>query len=212
MRPVGPLIAMGVLMAAYLCFIVYMLVRTPRLNKPLTSADTLRAAPVFRADAVRHPRLSSRGKWIVVMAVAFGAVATPGSLALGWRIATTGLTPAALPAIVMMLIFDLVPAGFVVLLYRTYRFLLTGELTTGVVVAGTIGAVTSWGLIYDFLDGSGRVVRGSSPRSFYTVALARCFDGADAGGYFGVGSHVPVLYRADDSFRNALYVSWPWVL
>ncbi|HXY98081.1 MAG TPA: hypothetical protein VEH00_14045 [Steroidobacteraceae bacterium] len=206
------LIAMGVLMAANLCLIAYLLTRTPRLNKPLTSADTLKAAPIFRADAVRHPRLSSRGKWIVVMAAAFGTVATACSLALGWRIATTGLTPVALPAMVMILIFDLVPAGFVVLLYRTYRFLLTGELTTGIVVAATIRPVTSWGLIYDFLDSSGRVVRGSSRRSFYTVALARCFDGAGAGDYFGVGSHVPVLYRADDSSRNALYVSWPWVL
>jgi hypothetical protein len=206
------LIAMYALMAANLCLIVYVLTRAPRLNKPLTPADTLRAAPGFRTDAVSRPRLSSRGKWIIVMAAAFGAVAAASSLALGWRVATRGLTQAALPAIVMMLIVDLVPAGFVVLLYRTYRFLLTGELTTGIVVAATIRPVTSWGLIYDFLDGNGQVVRGSSRRSFYTVALARCFDGAGAGDNFGLGSHVPVLYRADDSSRNALYVSWPWVL
>jgi len=98
------------------------------------------------------------------------------------------------------------------LLYRTYRLLLTGHLTTGMVVAATIRPITSWGLSYDFLDESGRVVRGSSLRRFYTSALARCFDAAGMQTYFGIGSFVPVLYRSDDSLRNALYVSWPWTL
>jgi len=205
------LIAMGVLFAGNVCFIVYMLVRTPRLNKPLTSAETLRGAPHFSSPVVRHPRLTSRGKWIVVMAVAFGAVFAAVSFALGWRIATAGFTKAALPALVTVFICDLAPLGFVVLLYRTYRFILRGQLTTGIVVAATVGPIKSWGLFYDFLDGDGQVVRGSSLRSFYTVALARCFYGP-VGTYFGLGSHVPVLYWADDSSRNALYISWPWAL
>jgi len=206
------LIALGLLLITILCFVVYMLVRTPRLNKPLTSADALTAIPHFSSPVIRHPRLTSRGKWIVVMAVAFGSVATGVSMALGWRIATTGLVTEAIPAVVMVLILDLVPTAFVALLYRTYRFVLAGHFTTGIVVAATIRPVKSWGLFYDFLDRNGQVVRGSSLRSFYTVALARCFDDAAVGTYFGVGSYVPVLFRADDSSRNALYVSWPWAL
>jgi hypothetical protein len=193
-----------------LAFVVYVLVRTPKLNKPLTSAETLKAAPHFNSNLIRHPRLTSWGKVIVVMAVAFGAVFTAVSLVEGWQIATTGLTTASLPAVVTVLIFDLVPVAFVALLYRTYKFVLTGHFATGIVVAAKIGSMRSWGLFYDFLDGSGKVVRGSSSRSFYTVALARCFYGADMGNYFGVGSYVPVLFRADDSSRNALYVSFPW--
>jgi hypothetical protein len=206
------LIAMALLMTGNLAFIVYMLVRSPRLNKPLTSPDILRAARHFSSPTIRHPRLSSRGKWLVVMAVAFGAVATAISLPLAWRIATTGLTKAALPALVIVLIFDLVPVAFAVLLYATYKFALKGHLTTGIVVAATIRPITAWGLFYDFLDESGQVVRGSSLRRFYTVALARCFDGAGDTDYFGIGSCVPVLYRANDSSRNALFVSWPWTL
>jgi hypothetical protein len=206
------LLAMGPLFVATFYLIVYMLVRAPRLNKPLSSADTLKGAPHFSSPVIRHPRLTSRGRWIVVMAAAFGTVATPVSLALGWQIATRGLSMAALLTVPTVLVLDLVPLVFVVLLYRTYRFLLTGQLTTGMVVAATIRPITSWGLFYDFLDGSGQVVRGSSLRRFYTVALAGAFDGASIETYFGVGSFVPVLYRSDDSSRNALYVSWPWTL
>lgn len=206
------LVVLGLLLIGNLCFIVYVLVRTPKLNKPLTSDETLKAAPHFSSNVIRHPRLTSRGKWIVVMAVAFGAVFTAVSLALAWRIATTGLTKAALPAIVLVLLFDLAPVAFVTLLHRTYKFVLTGHFATGIVVAAKIGSITSWGLFYDFMDGSGKVVRGSSSRRFYTVALARCFHGAEIGNYFAVGSYVPVLFRADDSSRNALYVSFPWAI
>jgi hypothetical protein len=206
------LMVMGLLFICNLCFVVYMLVRTPKLNKPLTSAETLKTAPHFNSNAIRHPRLTSWGKVIAVMAVAFGAVAAAVSLALGWRIVTTGLTKAALPAVVIVLIFDLVPVAFVALLHRTYKLVLMGHFATGIVVAAKIGSIRSWGLFYDFFDGSGQVVRGSSSRSFYTVALARCFHGADVGTYFGVGSYVPVLFRADDSSRNAPYVSFPWAI
>jgi riboflavin transporter FmnP len=149
---------------------------------------------------------------MLVLTVVFGAVATAVSLALVWRIASTGLTKAALPAVITVLIFDLVPAGFVVLLHKTYQLVLTGRFSTGIVVAARIRSTTSWGLFYDFLDGSGQVVRGSSSRRFYTVALARCFYGAEMGSYFGVGSYVPVLHGADDSSKNALYVSFPWAI
>jgi hypothetical protein len=203
---------MGLLFICNLSFVVYMLVRKPKLNKPLTSAETLKAAPPFNSNVNRHPRLTSWGKVIVVMAVAFGAVATAVSLILGWRIVTTGLTKAALPAVVIVLLFDLVPVAFVALLHRTYKLVLTGHFATGIVVAAKIGSIRSWGLFYDFLDESGKVVRGSSSRSFYTVALARCFYDADMGNYFGLGSYVPVLFRADDSSRNAPYVSFPWAI
>jgi hypothetical protein len=206
------LILLGLLFICNLCFIVYVLIRKPILNKPLTSAETLKAAPHFNSTAVRHPRLTSWGKVIVVVTVAFGAVATAVSLALIWRITITGMTAAALPAAITVLIFDLVPVGFVVLLHKTYQLVLTGQFATGVVVAARVGSTTSWGLFYDFLDGSGLVVRGSSSRRFYTVALARCFYGAERGNYFGVGSYVPVLHGADDSSRNALYVSFPWAI
>jgi hypothetical protein len=203
---------MGLLFIGSLCLVVYLLVRTPNLNKPLTSAETLKAAPHFDSNIIRHPRLTSWGKAIVVMAVAFGGVAAAVSLALGWRIATTGLTNAALPAVVTVLILDLVPVAFVALLHGTYKLVLTGHFATGIVVAAKIGSVRSSGLVYDFLDGTGKVIRGSSSRSFYTVALARCFYGADMGNYFGMGSYVPVLFRADDSSRNAPYVSFPWAI
>jgi hypothetical protein len=134
------------------------------------------------------------------------------SLALRLRIASTGITQAAVPAVVMVLLVDLVPIGFVVLLHRTYKLLQTGQFTTGIVVGAKVGAIKSRGLFYDFLDGSGQVVRGSSLRSFYTVALARGFHGASAGDCFGVGSYVPVLYRADDPARNVPYVSYPWAI
>jgi hypothetical protein len=206
------LIVMALLFICSLCLVVYTVVRTPSLDRPLTSAETLKAAPHFDSNIIRHPRLTSWGKAIVFMAVAFGGVATAVSLALGWRIATTGLTNAALPAVVTVLILDLVPVAFVALLHRTYKLVLTGQFATGIVVAAKIGSIRSSGLFYDFLDGAGKVVRGSSSRSFYTVALARCFYGADMGSYFEVGSYVPVLFRADDSSRNAPYVSFPWAI
>jgi hypothetical protein len=209
---VSILISLGVLFICNLCFVVYMLVRTPKLKKPLTSAETLKVSPYFNASLIRRPRLSSQGKWIVVMAVAFGAVAIAISLALGWKIVTAGLTREALPAVAAVVIFDLVPLVFVAILYRAHRLVATGHFATGLVVAASVGAIKSWGLFYDFLDSSGQVVRGHSLRSFYTVALLRSFYGEDVGNYFGVGSYVPVLYRADDSARNALYVSFPWTI
>ena len=151
---------MGLLLICSVCLVVYMLVRTPRLNKPLTSADTLKAAPHFSSPVIRHPRLTSRGKWIVVMAVAFGAVATGVSLALGWRIATTGLVTAAIPAVVMALIIDLVPIVFVALLYRTYKLVLTGHFTTGIVAAATVRSIKSLGALLRFLGSK----RPSRPR------------------------------------------------
>ena len=144
------------------------------------------------------------------MTVAFGVVATLVSVALVWRIASFGITEAAVPAIGMILLIDLVPIGFGLALHRTYKFLLTGQFATGIVVAAKVGGIKSWGIIYDFLDGSGQVIRGSSLRSFYTVALAHGFHGASAGDYFGVGSYIPVLYRANNPARNALYVSYAW--
>jgi hypothetical protein len=209
---VSLLISLGVLFICNLGFVVYMLVRTPRLQKPLTCAETLKVSPQFNASLIRHPRLTSQGKWIVVMAVAFGAVAIAISVALGWKIVTAGPTREALPAVAAVGIFDLAPLVFVAILYRTHRLVATGHFAAGLVVAARVGAIKSWGLFYDFLDGSGQVVRGHSLRSFYTVALLRAFYGEDLGGYFGVGSYVPVLYRADDSARNALYVSFPWTI
>ena len=146
----------------------------------------------------------------MLMTVAFGLVATLVSLALIWQIVHAGLTKAAVPAVVMSFLIDSVPIGFGVSLHRTRRFLLTGQFATGIAVAATVGGIKSWGVIYDFLDGSGRVIRGSSLRSFYTVALARAFHGASAGDYFAVGCYVPVLYCADNPARNALYVSYAW--
>lgn len=180
------------------------------MNKPLTSVETLEAAPPFQVNVTGQPHLTARGKVLVLMTVAFGLVAALVSLALIWQLAHTGLTKAALPAVVMSLLIDSVPIGFGVLLRRTRQFLLTGQFATGIVVAATVGGIKSWGVIYDFLDGSGRVIRGSSLRSFYTVALARAFHGASAGDYFAVGSNVPVLYAADNPVRNALYVSYAW--
>ncbi|HXY96397.1 MAG TPA: hypothetical protein VEH00_05425 [Steroidobacteraceae bacterium] len=129
------LMAMALLLIGNVWFIAYLLVRVRRLQKPLTSADSLRAAPHFSSPVIRRLRLTSRGKWIIVMAVPFGALLTVASLGLAVQIATTGLTKAVIPATVAVLIFDLVPVAFVVLLYRTYRFLLTGRLTTGIVVS-----------------------------------------------------------------------------
>jgi hypothetical protein len=201
---------MGLFFACNVCFVVYVLVRTPKLKEPLTSPETLRAAPRFNSNAIRHPRLTSRGKVLVLGAVAFGAVAAFVSLALVSRIAASGLSGPALPALVMVLLLDLVPIGFVAYLHRTYRLVLAGRFATGVVVAANVGGITSWGLFYDFLDGSGQVIRGNSSRRFYTVALARCFYGRAEGSDFGVGSYVPVLFRAGEPSRNAPYVSFPW--
>ena len=181
-----------------------------KLKKPLTAVDTLKAAPPFKVTAVRQPRLTARGKVLVLMTVAFGLVAILVSLALISGIGRTGLTPASVPAVVMISFIDLVPIGFAVSLHLTRKLLLNGQFATGIVVAAQVGGIKSWGVFYDFLDGSGQVIRGSSLRSFYTVALARAFHGATLGDYFGVGSYVPVLYRTDNPARNALYVSYAW--
>jgi len=114
---------MGIFLACNLGFLVYMLVRTPKLNKPLTAAETLKAAPAFNANLLRKPRLTSRGKVIVVMAAAFGVVAALVSWALSLRIASTGLNQAALPAAFTIFLVDLVPVGFVLLLHRTNKIL-----------------------------------------------------------------------------------------
>jgi hypothetical protein len=183
-----------------------------KLNKALTAVDTLKAAPPFKVAAVRRPRLTARGKVLVLLTVAFGLVAILVSLALISGVGRTGLTPASVPAVVMISLVDLVPIGFGVSLHRTRKFLQSGQFATGIVVAAQVGGIKSWGVFYDFLDGSGRVMRGSSLRSFYTVALARAFHGATLGDYFGVGSYVPVLYCRDNPARNALYVSYAWVI
>jgi hypothetical protein len=112
----------------------------------------------------------------------------------------------------MVAVVDLVPIGFALLLLSTYRLLRTGHFATGIVVAAKVGGVKTWGVFYDFLDVGGQVVRGSSRRSFYTVALARAFHGDIGGDYFGVGSYVPVLYRPDMPMQGVLYVSFPWAL
>jgi hypothetical protein len=206
------LIAMGLLSICIPGFVLYTVVRTRKLDRPLTAVQTLRAAPPFNVDTPRRPRLTARGKVLVFMTVAFGLVAVLVSLALISAIARTGLTLSSMPAIGTILLFDLVPIGFGVSLHRTRKFLLTGQFASGIVVAAKVGGIKSWGLFYDFLDGSGQVVRGSSLRSFYTVALARAIHRATLGDYFAVGSYVPVLYRAENPARNALYVSYAWAI
>jgi hypothetical protein len=201
---------MGFVLACNLGVVVYMLARTRKLDKPLTAREALRAAPPFKVDAIRQARLTARGKVLVIMTAAFGLVAIVVSMALIARIASTGLNPELVPAVVMILLVDLVPVGFGMVLYRTREFLLNGQIATGIVVEAKVGGIKSWDLFYDFLDGSGHVIRGSSLRSFYTVALARAFHGATLGDYFAVGSYVPVLYRAEKPERNALYVSFAW--
>ena len=46
-----------------------------KLNKALTAVDTLKTAPPFKVAAVRRPRLTARGKVLVLLTVAFGLVA-----------------------------------------------------------------------------------------------------------------------------------------
>lgn len=86
--------------------LVYMPVRRRRVNQPLTPLARLQKAPPFEVDVVRKPRLTSNGKVIVVMVVAFGVVAVGVSLAV---VTTTGLTPALVPVVGMGLLIDLVP-------------------------------------------------------------------------------------------------------
>jgi hypothetical protein len=207
------LVAMGILVACCLGILVYaanVLIGPRKLNKPLTAVETLKAAPPFSVSTLRSPRLTTRGKVFVLMTVAFGLVAMLVSLALIWQIAHTGLTKETLPALVTVLPLDAVPIGFGVSLHRTRRLVLSGRFATGIVVAANVGGIKSWGLFYDFLDGGGQVVRGSSLRSFYTVALARAFHGAMLGDYFGVGCYVPILYRDEKPTQNTLYVSYAW--
>jgi hypothetical protein len=49
------LVATGVFLACNIGFLMYLLVRTPKLNMPLTAAETLKAAPAFKANALRKP-------------------------------------------------------------------------------------------------------------------------------------------------------------
>lgn len=53
------LVAIGIFLACNVGFVAYMLVRTPKLNKPLTAAETLKAALAFNAANVSgKPRLT----------------------------------------------------------------------------------------------------------------------------------------------------------
>lgn len=206
------LAVLGIILVFNIGWVVYLFGRTPRLNQPLTVLEKLKAAPPFPASVARKPRLTAKGKVLVSMAVSFGLVAALVSSALIWRISSDGITAGIIAAIGMVAVIDLVPIGFALLLHSTYRLLRTGQFATGVVVAAKVGGVRTWGVFYDFLAGTDQVVRGSSRRSFYTVALARAFHGDIGGDYFAVGSYVPVLYRPDRPTQGVLYVSFPWTL
>jgi hypothetical protein len=206
------LAVLGIILVFNIGWVVYLFGRTPRLNQPLTVLEKLKAAPPFPASVARKPRLTANGKVLMFIAVSFGLMAALVSSALFWRIASVGITPTAIAAMGMVAVVDLVPIGFAVLLRSTYRLLRTGHFATGIVVAAKVGGVKTWDVFYDFLDGSDQVVRGSSRRSFYTVALARAFHRDIGGDYFGVGSYVPVLYRPDKPTQGVLYVSFPWAL
>src|ERR1700684_2723959 len=49
------LMAMGLLLIGSVCFLVYLLVRSQRLSKPLTLVETLKAAPPFNSNVSRQP-------------------------------------------------------------------------------------------------------------------------------------------------------------
>ena len=199
---------MGLLLIGIVRFIARSLARKPVQNKPLTSTEPLTAAPRFNSNPGRHPRLTLWGKVLAVMIAAVGVVAAMVLLPLGWRMGTTGLKNESLPSVGMGLVIDSVPGGFALLLRTTRRLLTLEKFAAGIGVAPMIVPIKFWGIHYDSLDGSGQVSRGYSRQIFYTVALTRSFQSEGAGDYFRVGSHVAVLYYADDPSRNALYVSF----
>jgi hypothetical protein len=106
----------------------------PKLNKPLTALDTLKAAPPFKVNAVRRPRLTARGKVLVLMTVAFGVVAILVSLALISAFARTGLTPASVPAVAMILLIEFLPIRFGVVLHELANSCLPGNSRPGLLL------------------------------------------------------------------------------
>lgn len=173
-----------------------------RIKKPLTSAEALRELRPFSVSTPRRVRLSRRGAVLALMSTVFGVVGFLISSLLSYKIAIAGMSMPALPAVVTVLIFDSAVLVFPWLLMKDHKLVKEGQFAMGVVVDARVGRIYSFDIVYDFLDHSGRIVRGGSLRRVFTASWNN----------FGVGSQVPIVYLSQDPSRNSLYTSMAWTV
>ena len=138
----------------------------------------------------------------MVMSTAFGVVGLFVSSVAFYRIATAGLSTQNIPVVVIVLIFDCAVLVFPWLLLKDRKLIREGNSSVGVVVNARVGGIYSFNIVYDFLDHSGRIVRGGSPRQVFTANWSN----------FGVGSRVPIVYLLENPSRNSLYASMAWIV
>ena len=173
-----------------------------RIKKPLTSVESLRKSSPFDSSTPRRVRLSGRGAVLALMSIAFGVVGLFVSSAVFYKIAIVGLTMENIPAVVMVLIIDCAVLVFPWLLLKDRKLIREGKFSAGVVVDARVGGIYSYAIVYDFLDHSGRIVRGGSLRRVFTANWTN----------WGVGSRVPIVYLIEDPSRNSLYASMAWTV
>ena len=171
-----------------------------RIKKPLTRVESLRELRPFNVSTPRRVRLSRRGATIALMTTVFGVVGFLISSLTFYKIAIAGVSMQAIPAVVIVLMFDCVSLVFAWFLVNDCKLVKEGQFSLGVVVDASVGGIYSWGIVYDFLDHSGRIVRGGSLRRVFTANWNN----------FGVGSQVPIVYLPEDPSRNSLYASMAW--
>ena len=171
-----------------------------RIKKPLTSVEALRTSSPFDSTTPRRVRLSPRGAVLAVMSTAFGVVFLFVSSATFYKIMIDGLSMESIPAVVGVLMFDCAVLVFPWLLLKDRKLIREGKFSVGVVVDARVGGIYSFAIVYDFLDQSGRIVRGGSLRRVFTANWPN----------WGVGSRVPIVYLIEDPSRNSLYASMAW--
>jgi hypothetical protein len=140
---------------------------------------------------------------IAVISAAFGVVGFFISLIVLYKTAIAGVSIRGIPSVVIVLLFDCVVVFLAWLLLDDHKLAKKGQFCRGIVVDASLRGVYSFGVVYDFLDHSGRVVRGGSLRRVFT---------GNWDNFFGAGSHVPIVYLPEDPSRNSLYASMAWTV
>ena len=196
------LLVFGIPILAGLGILSYARSYSRRIREPLTSVESLRGPSPFDSNTPRRVRLSRRGAVLALMSTAFGMVGLFVSSAAFYKIAIAGLSMQNIPVVVIVLIFDCAALVFPWLLLKDRKLIREGKFSEGVVVNARVGGIYSFNIVYDFLDHSGRIVRGGSLRRVFTANW----------GNFGVGSRVPIVYLPEDPSRNSLYASMAWTV
>lgn len=196
------LLSFGIPILGVLGILSYARNYSRRIKKPLTSVEALRRSSPFDSTTPRRVRLSPRGAVLAVMSTAFGVIGLFVSSAAFYKIVTAGLSMQNIPVVPAVLMFDCAALVFPWLLLKDRKLIREGKFSVGVVVDARVGGIYSFAIVYDFLDQSGRIVRGGSLRRVYT----------DNWSNFGVGSRVPIVYLLEDPSRNSLYASMAWTV